>query len=47
MELSYTSSVEFKCAKISLERTLSQFKDLAVKNTAPMVKTGKKWNPRK
>ena len=36
---------EFKCAKTSLEMTLSQSKDLAVKNTAPTVKTGRKWNP--
>ena len=36
---------EFKCAKTSLEMTLSQSKDPAVKNTAPTVKTRKKWNP--
>ena len=33
---------EFKCAKTSLEMSLSQSKDPAVKNTDPTVKTGKK-----
>ena len=37
---------EFKCAKTSLEMTLSQSKDRAVKNTPPNVKTGQKWNLR-
>ena len=42
LELPMTSLVEeFKCAKTSLEMTLSQSKDPAVKNTAPIVKTGK------
>ena len=35
---------EFKCVKTSLEMTLSQSKDPVVKNTAPTIKTGKKWN---
>ena len=37
---------EFKRAESSLEMTLSQSKDPAVKNTASKVKTGKKWNPK-
>ena len=36
----------FKYAKTSLEIILLQSKDPVVKNTAPTVKTGKKWNPR-
>ena len=41
-----TSLVEgLKCAKTSLEMTFSQSKDPVVKNTGPMVKIGKKWNP--
>ena len=35
---------ELKCAKTSLETTLPQSKDPAVKKTAPMVKTGREWN---
>ena len=47
LDLPMTSLVEeFKCGETSLEMTLSQSKDPAVKNTAQMVKTGKKWNPR-
>ena len=42
LELPMTSLVEFRCAKISLEKTLSQSKHSVVKNTE---KTGKKWNP--
>ena len=37
-EVPTTSLVEFKCAKTSLEMTLSQSKDPVVKNTAPAVK---------
>ena len=47
MKLQMTSLVEeFKCAKTSLEMTLSKSKDPAVKATAPMLKIGKKWNTR-
>ena len=45
LELPLTRWVEFKCAKTSLELTLSQPADPAVKNTALTVKTGKKRNP--
>ena len=46
LELPMTTLVElFKSDKTSLDMTLSQSKDPAVKNTAPVVKTGKKWNP--
>ena len=40
----HLSVMELKCAKTRLEMTLSQSKDPAV--TAPMLKIGKKWNPR-
>ena len=47
LELPMTSLVEeLKCAKISLEMTLTLSKDPAVKNTTPTVNTGRKWNPR-
>ena len=47
LEFAMTSLVEnFKCAKTSLEMALSQFKDPVVKDTAPVVKTGRKWNLR-
>ena len=43
LELPITSLVEkFRCAKTSLEMTLSQFEDSAVKKTASAVKKGKK-----
>ena len=44
LDLPMTSLVEaFKYAKTSLDMTVTQSKDPVAKNTAPMVKTGKKW----